>query len=191
VLEIEVKVRVPDLGPVRSRILTLGAVRIKERYHEMNVLYDFRDRALFKKRHALRLRTAGKKAFLTFKGEPRKSRKYKIREEYETEIKNPRHTRKILKALGFVEAFRYEKHREVFRKGTLTICLDETAAGLFIEFEGEREKIARFSQLLKIPKKDWIKLDYVQLSQNAGKEGSPSYSSSLPSPTSSTGKLSS
>jgi len=191
VLEIEVKVRVSALGPVRSQILALGAVEVKSPYHEMNVLYDFKNRALFKKRHALRLRTAGKKAFLTFKGEPRKSRKYKIREEFETEIRNPRHARKILKALGFVEIYRYEKRREVFKKGTLTICLDETAAGPFIEFEGEREKIARFSKLLKIPKKDWIKLNYIQLLQNAGKEGSPSYSSSLPSPTSSPGKLSS
>jgi len=187
VFEIEVKVLVADLKPIRDKLLAMGAVLVKEQHNEVNTLYDLRNRALYGKRQALRLRMAGKKAYLTFKGTPRKSRKYKVREEFETEVKNPRHLQKILKALGFVPVFRYEKLRTVLKKGPLKICLDETAAGNFIEFEGERQKIAQFSKRLRIPKKDWIKLDYIQLLQMAGKEGRAPYPSSFPSPAPSSG----
>ena len=190
-LEIEIKVRVPDLKPVRARLLELGAVLIRDRHHETNTLYDFRDGALYGKQQALRLRTIGRKAYLTFKGTPQKSRRFKVREEFETEVNNGRHLRLALKALGLVPVFSYEKRRTVLKKGRLKICLDETAAGCFIEFEGDREKIVRFTKLLKIPRNDWIKLDYVQLLKMAGKGGGNSYSSSLSPPMGSSGNSSS
>jgi adenylate cyclase class 2 len=191
VLEIEIKVRIPDLKPVRARLLELGAVLIRDRHHETNTLYDFRDGALYEKQQALRLRTIGRKAYLTFKGTPQKSRRFKVREEFETEVNNGRHLRLALKALGLVPVFSYEKRRTVLKKGRLKICLDETAAGCFIEFEGDREKIVRFAKLLKIPRKDWIKLDYVQLLKMAGKGGGNPYSSSLSPPMGSSGNSSS
>lgn len=168
-LEIEVKARVSDLAALRKRLLELGADLVRERHAEVNVLYDFRSRDLLANRQALRLRTSGKKAYLTFKGAPRKSRRFKVREEFETEVKRPEYLRKILKGLGLIPVFRYEKRRTVFRKGTLKICLDETGAGNFAEFEGEREKIVRFSKVLGVPRTDWIKQDYVQLLIEAGK----------------------
>lgn len=190
-LEIEIKVRVPDLKPVRVRLLELGAVLVRDRHHETNTLYDFRDGALCGKQQALRLRTIGRKAYLAFKGTPQKSRRFKVREEFETEVNNGRHLQLTLKALGLVPVFSYEKRRTVLKKGPLKICLDETAAGCFIEFEGDREKIVRFAKLLKIPRNDWIKLDYVQLLKMAGKGGGSPYSSSLSPPMGSAGKSSS
>jgi adenylate cyclase class 2 len=171
VLEIEVKVRVADIRLMHTKLLELGAGLLKERHRETNTLYDFRSRSLLAKCQALRVRSVGKKAYMTFKGTPQKSRKFKVREEFETEVKNAQHLKKILKSLGFAPVFSYEKLRTVYKKGNLRICLDETAAGNFLELEGEREKIARFLGLLKIPKKDWIKLDYIQLLQKAGKKG--------------------
>ena len=190
-IEIEVKVRVPDLKAFRAKLLEQGAVVIRERHHETNTLYDFRDGALRGKERALRLRTIGRRAYLTFKGTPQKSRRFKVREEIETEAKNGRSLRLILKALGLVPAFSYEKRRTVFKKGPLRICLDETAAGSFVEFEGDRAKIARFAKLLGIPRTEWIKLDYVQLLKKAGEEGAGLHSSSLSPPTGSSGKSSS
>lgn len=190
-LEIEVKVRIADPKAARTKLFAAGAVLFKDRYHEVNTLYDDRAGALRLKRCALRLRTAGKKTFLTYKGRPQKSRSYKVREEYETEVKHPKRLAKILKALGFIPVFRYEKSRALFKKKTLKICLDETAAGNFLEFEGEREDIARFSKTLGISKKEWITLDYIQLLLAAGKGEEPPYSSSLSSPTSSAGSSSS
>lgn len=162
-VEIEVKIRVDDIPTLQKKILSLKAQLDKERSYEKNTLFDFPSLSLFKKRQALRLRITGKKAYLTFKGSPEKSRKFKIRKEFETEVKNLGQMRKILKSLGLIPVFSYQKHRTVYRKKRLKICLDETEIGNFMELEGERNEIVQFTKALGIPKKEFIKLDYVQL----------------------------
>jgi len=162
-VEIEVKIRVNNLKNLGEKILELGAKLEKERFHEENTLYDFPSKMLYKKQHALRLRRMNKKFFLTFKGPPQKSRKFKIREEYETEVKNEKQFRKILKSLGLIPVFNYEKHRTIYRKKGLKISLDELSIGNFIELEGKREEIVKFANALGVSKKEFIKLDYIQL----------------------------
>ena len=162
-VEIEIKIKVDDIDSLKEKILNLNARLEKERYSEENTLFDFSDQSLYKKRQALRLRTACKKTFLTFKGPPEKSRKFKIRKEYETEVKNEKQIRKILKSLGFIPVFTYKKFRTVYRKKHLNICLDETSIGNFMELEGERNEIVKFTDELGISKKEFIKLDYIQL----------------------------
>jgi predicted adenylyl cyclase CyaB len=162
-VEIEVKVRIDDIKKIREKILGVGAKLEKERFFEENALYDFPAETLYKKQQALRLRRMNKKCFLTFKGSPQKSRKFKIREEYETEVKNEKQLKKILKSLGLVPVFAYEKQRTVYRKKSLKITLDEISIGNFIELEGQREDIVKFANALGISKKEYIKLDYVQL----------------------------
>jgi len=167
--EIEVKVKVDDLAALRKRLLELGAAVWKERHFEENTLYDFPDRRLSGRGEALRVRKVGRKAFLTFKGTPQKSRKFKIRTEYETEARNARDLIRIIQALGLSPVARYEKHRTELRKGTLSICLDETPIGTFVEFEGERETIARMARTLNMPKEAWIKKSYLTLLREAGR----------------------
>jgi len=162
-VEIEVKIRIIDIKNLGEKILQLGAKLEKERLYEENTLYDFPSKILYKKRQALRLRKMNKKSFLTFKGPPQKSRKFKIREEYETEVKNEKQLRKILKSLGFIPVFNYEKHRTVYRKKSLKISLDETSIGNFIELEGKRGEIVKFANALGVSKREFIKLDYIQL----------------------------
>jgi len=164
-VETEIKIRIKDLNLYKEKLLTLGAKLEKERSFEENTLYDFpsQSQSLYKKRQALRLRITGKKTFLTFKGAPQKSRKFKIREEYETEVKNKKQLKKILKSLGLIPVFNYQKYRTVLRKGHLIICLDETSVGNFMEMEGERHQIVKFATALGFTKKEYIKLDYVQL----------------------------
>ena len=162
-VEIEVKIRIIDIKNLGEKILQLGAKLEKERFYEENTLYDFPSKILYKKRQALRLRKMNKKSFLTFKGPPQKSRKFKIREEYETEVKNEKQLRKILKSLGFIPVFNYEKHRTVYRKKSLKISLDETSIGNFIELEGKRGEIVKFANALGVSKREFIKLDYIQL----------------------------
>jgi len=170
-VETEAKVRVSDPAELRKKILELGARLHRERYFEENGLYDFPGRVLFKDGRALRVRTIGKKAYLTFKGRPQKSRTFKIREEFETEVKSARELRKILASLGLKPTFAYQKHRTVFRKGPLKICLDELEIGNYLELEGPRHDIIRFAKSVGIPRKELIKRDYVQLIQEArGKE---------------------
>lgn len=169
-LEIEVKIKVDNLASLRQNLLTLGARLEKERYAEDNTLYDFRSGSLYQKRCALRLRLVGKKAFLAFKGTPLKSRRFKVREEFETEVRDEKQIKKILRALELFPVFSYRKHRTVFRTNRLKICLDETGAGNFCEFEGERSDIIKFAKKLGFSRADLIKLDYVQLLQRAEKK---------------------
>jgi adenylate cyclase class 2 len=164
-VEIEVKVRIKDPASVRQAILNSGAELEKERHPEENTLFDLPSRVLTEKRCALRLRRAGRKVFLTFKGAPQKSRRFKVRDEHETEVRNEKGTREILRALGFVAVFRYEKSRTTFRRGRLKVSLDETAAGVFLEFEGERSDIVRYARTLGFSSEDLIKQDYVEILQ--------------------------
>ncbi|MBN2246598.1 MAG: class IV adenylate cyclase [Candidatus Aminicenantes bacterium] len=162
-LEIEIKIKIDDLESAKNKILSAGASLFKNRYFEQNSLYDFPKRDLYIKNQALRLRKINKKTYLTFKGAERKSRKFKIREEFETEIKNERQIIKILKSLGLKTVCTYEKYRTVFAYKKLKICLDELSIGNFLEIEGQQSDIVRFANLLGYSKKDFIKSDYIQM----------------------------
>lgn len=162
-LEIEVKLKIDDVVGIKDKILSQGATLDKERHSQEDTFYDRPSMELRKKHHALRIRRIGKKTFLTFKGPEQKSRKFKIREEYETEVKNERNLRKILKSLGLQPVFQYTKFRTAYRKKRLIICVDETPVGNFLELEGPQSEIVKFVHMLNLSKKDFIKLDYVQL----------------------------
>lgn len=161
--EIEVKVEIKDIDKIKDKIVSLGAELIKNRHLEENTLYDYPTQLLYSQHQALRLRTVNKKTFLAFKDAPQKSRKFKIREEYQTEVKSAKDIKKILKKLGLVPAFRYKKYRSVYRINRLKICLDETSFGIFTELEGERKEIVKVANALGFSRKEFIKLDYIQL----------------------------
>jgi len=162
-IEIEVKIKIDDPEEIKERIVALNAEMDRDRHWEENTLYDFATKGLYKKHHALRVRKVNRKIFLTFKGATQKSRKFKIREEYETEVRNEKQLKKILKSLGLQPVFTYNKYRTVFRKKRLKICLDETSVGNYLELEGKQNEIVRFAEALHLSKKDFIKKDYIQL----------------------------
>ena len=162
-LEIEVKIRTQDPQNTHEKLLSQGASLTKSRYFEENILYDFPEKNLTKKNQALRLRSVGKRNILTYKGAPQKSRKFKIREEFETLVKDKKQTQKILSSLGFKQVFAYQKYRTEYRMKNLKICLDETKAGKFLEFEGKREDIVAFTKKIGYSKDDFIKTDYISL----------------------------
>jgi adenylate cyclase class 2 len=164
--EIEVKIRVNNFEKLEQKLTVLGAELIKGRHWEENTLYDFPSKSLFSQKRALRLRLENKKAYLTYKGPPQKSRKFKIREEFETEVKKGKQTKKILKELGLIPTFQYKKHRTIYRLKKCKICLDETSIGNFVELEGEQSQIVRIATSLGFQKKEFIKLDYIQMIKN-------------------------
>lgn len=168
--EIEVKIRIDDPKAAREKILGLGAAVSRERHLEQNVLYDFDPPVLRPKGQALRLRQAGRRAALTFKGQRQKSRSFKIREESETQVRDPKETKRILKGLGLREVFAYAKHRTVLRKSRLTITIDETAVGNFLELEGERHEITRFARALGYSRADFLTLSYVEMIRDREKQ---------------------
>lgn len=166
-LEIEVKIKVQDLEGTRDKLESLGAQLFKSRYYEENIMYDYAEQTLYSKQHALRLRTIQKKSFLTFKGPKQQSRKFKIRPEFETEVKNNKHMKKILQALGLIPVFQYKKHRTVYKHKQLTICLDETPVGNYMELEGERSDIVKMASALGFSKDEFLKTDYIELMKKA------------------------
>jgi adenylate cyclase class 2 len=174
-LEIEVKVRTDDLQAVREKLAGRGAQVLQERHREENTLYDFRSGELTRRKQALRLRKQGRRSVLTFKGAPHPSRRFKVRQEFETEVRDNKEARRILKALGLVPIFDYVKHRTVLRIGRVRVCLDETAVGNFLEIEGERNRITALLKSLGIPGRAMIKRDYVEMLIEAGraKAGGP------------------
>jgi adenylate cyclase class 2 len=113
-------------------------------------------------------------ALLTFKGpgrrkEPGKFRgagRYKIREEREIRVADEAALARILGALGLRPSFRYEKYRSTYRLPRLsgvTLELDETPIGDFLEAEGSRAAIDRSAALLGYQPADYITKSYGQL----------------------------
>jgi adenylate cyclase class 2 len=163
VMEVEVKLKVKSREEMRERILGLGAVPAAPRVFEDNFLLDTASRDLQAAGCAVRVRIAGAKAVLTYKGKPVPEQAYKVREEIQTEIKDGQAALDILRRLGFSVTFRYQKYREKFRLGDLEIVLDETALGDFIELEGKPADIDEASRRLGYAPADYITMSYLGL----------------------------
>jgi adenylate cyclase class 2 len=65
----------------------------------------------------------------------------KLREELETVVGDGLLLLHVLEELGFHVWFRYEKYREEFAHEDVTIAIDETPVGTFVEIEGGEEGI--------------------------------------------------
>ena len=141
--ETEVKIPVPDFELLRARLRESGAVETRAVHDEDNTLYDDAAGRLSGAGWALRLRIAGGRGILTFKGEARFQGDLKIREERETGVEEPEAMRAILARLGFVPRFRYQKRRQELQLLGCTVCLDETPIGCFVEVEGGADDIRK------------------------------------------------
>jgi predicted adenylyl cyclase CyaB len=168
--EIEVKLKIINRRQTKRRLKAAGFTVTTPRVHERNVLYDFPDRFLTKGKCALRLRSAGGQHWLTFKGNPDPSGRYKVREEIETAVADAEQLKGILSALRLQPVFSYEKHRTTYsskpppRRGKApTVSFDETAAGDYMELEGPRRWIDRVASQLGFGKSDYITASYVTL----------------------------
>lgn len=161
--EVEIKIRIPGVDVIAAKLRELGATQVKARAGEENSLYDFPSGDLRRRGEALRIRIVGKKCFLTFKGQPQRSRRFKVREEYETEVRSASALRKILRSLGLRTAVRYDKVRTVYRLGHVTVCLDELSIGHFMELEGKRSDIVKSARALGYGSEAFIKSDYLEL----------------------------
>ena len=135
-LERELKFPCPDLDELRQRLGELDAERVAPPSLEENLVLD-RGGELEARGCLLRLRMDGHGARLTFKGPASYERETKIRVEHETAATDPKAPLRILENLGFEEVRRYQKHREEWALGNVTIALDHTPIGEFAEFEGD------------------------------------------------------
>lgn len=150
--ETEIKLALRSAASARRVLRRLKFRILARRSFEENTLYDTAARTLRRRGVMLRLRSVNGRHWLTFKGPAIRSRRYKVREEWETELASPSAAREILAALGFEPVFRYEKFRTVYagrgrwRGGE--VMLDETPIGAFLELEGRRAWIRRLARAL-------------------------------------------
>lgn len=139
-LEIEIKYFLEKPGPVRDRIISMGAHSLG-RCFETNIRFEDETHRLIKQKSLLRLRR-DRKTTLTFKSESSETdHEFKVLKEYEVEVDDFEKMYLLLESLGFQKAQVYEKWRETFRIGGSTLCIDEMPFGPFLEIEGNRSDI--------------------------------------------------
>jgi predicted adenylyl cyclase CyaB len=134
--EREIKFPGAELEKLRERLLDLEAERVGPPAFEDNWILD-RGSELLDSGRILRLRTDGGRARLTFKGPMRLEGNVKVREEREVEISGSDEAMALFENLGYQVVRRYQKVREEWHLGGVTIALDHTPIGDFAEFEGD------------------------------------------------------
>ncbi len=142
-IERELKFSRVELDKLRQRLIALEAERARASALEDNWVFD-RDGELRDKECVLRLRKDGHGARLTYKGPVQLEGNVRVRAEHETGVGAPDALVKLFGDLGYSVARRYQKYREDWQIGGVTISLDHTPIGDFAEFEGEgAETIAK------------------------------------------------
>ena len=134
-LEVELKVQVPSLDPIRAQLLSLGA-EARGRVHEHDIYYNAPHRDFGSTDEALRVRYTGDNAVLTYKGAKVPAFGLKAREELNTALEHGEVFETVLQRLGFARAAEVDKWRENFRYNGAAISLDEVdELGTFVEIE--------------------------------------------------------
>jgi adenylate cyclase class 2 len=168
--ETEIKLAARDCKQLRKNLSKLGFKVVRPRHFESNYLFDFHDLRLRKARSLLRLRSAAGEEWLTFKGPPLSTRRYKSRREIETRVEDGVLFCEILKSLGLKRVFTYEKFRTTYSsagkidfKELPQIAYDETPIGTYLELEGPEEWIDEVATGLGYERKDYITCSYLTL----------------------------
>jgi adenylate cyclase, class 2 len=160
--EIEIKFRVDSLSRLNRRLRQARFRLATKRTHEMNTLYDLRGNPLRKRGELLRLRKYGTDWLLTHKAKGSEGR-HKVRIETETKVADGTKMDGILRALGFMPTFRYEKFRAEWEDSHGHVVVDETPIGNFGEIEGPPRWIDRTARLLGLKPEDYVTDTYATL----------------------------
>lgn len=153
-LEIEIKVRVQDIGAIRNRLLEYGGA-LTETLTEHDMYYNAPHRDFGVTDEALRLRQAGGRSTVTYKGPKSTILGSKVREELNLEIADPDTFEQIVTSLGFIRVAAVRKNREYYQCDGFTISLDQVEGlGNFVEIElitenNAEEAAARVDQMAK------------------------------------------
>lgn len=163
-VENEIKLRIPDAATARRLLEEHGFHIDKERIFEANQVYDTPACHLRSRGVLLRLRQAGDRNVVTFKGVAQPGR-HKSRPETEVTVSDFAGFDAILRGLGYEPRFRYEKYRTEFvrdgEQGTVTV--DETPIGCFMELEGDAEWVDRTAKTLGFYESEYLTSSYSEL----------------------------
>jgi adenylate cyclase, class 2 len=158
-LEREIKLCFRDAQEARQAILATGATPLRGRRLQEDYLLDTHDDLLRQRRCVLRVRLESGKTLLTFKG-PVQNSPMKLREELETVVGDGLLLMHVLEELGFHVWFRYEKYREEFAHEDVTVAIDETPVGTFVEIEGGEQGIRQMAEALARKPADYLTDSY-------------------------------
>jgi adenylate cyclase class 2 len=168
-VEIEAKMKVPDLTGVRARLASTGAKRVGS-YLERNTFFDTEDRSLLAADEGLRVRSSTDRdtgitiCTMTHKG-PRQHGQLKSREETEMVVGDEADGLAMLTVLGFDRVLSFEKRRESWSLGGCKVELDELPhLGTFVEIEGPKdETVMRVRELLGLADRPMNKASYIAM----------------------------
>ncbi len=134
-LEIELKVQVPDLVPVRERLLKIGA-QMTEKTGEHDIYYNAPHRDFAITDEALRVRYSNDRTIITYKGARRRDLVFKAREELNVIVDEGLAFEQLLDRIGFRKTAVVDKVREYYSYDNTSIALDDVAGlGSFVEIE--------------------------------------------------------
>jgi adenylate cyclase class 2 len=145
-VESELKIPVADLEQVRASLQRARAVLARTMAREINLLLDTDDDRLRTAGCVLRLRRHGGRKTLTFKGPVSYRGAIKERPEHE-----------------FSVFMRYEKDREEWLLDDVSVVLDRTPMGSFVEVEGPPKKLAEIVDLLGLKIDSAVRGSYTSL----------------------------
>lgn len=165
--EVEIKLPFPSAADAIDRLESVGARRVSERELEDNVLYDLPSDALRGTGRLLRLRSAGGRSVLTFKGPVPGEHRHKVRVEHETAVSDADATARLLSGLDYVPRYRYQKYRTTFEVEGIEASVDETPIGCWVELEGRPEAIDRVAGRLGFTPDRYVLATYRQLHEEA------------------------
>ena len=161
-LEREIKLRFASVEEARAAIIAAGCTPLLGRRLQGDALLDTDDEELRRRRCVLRVRVENGKSRVTFKG-PVQPSKMKLREEHETLVGDGAVLLKIFEELGLHIWFRYEKYREEFSHEDVTVAIDETPVGVFVEIEGGEQGIEAMAAALGRTPADYLVDSYRSL----------------------------
>jgi adenylate cyclase class 2 len=163
-IETEIKLRVASLAKTRRMFRNAGYEVRAPRVFEQNLVLDDAKSSLRTGGLLLRVRSAGSIVTCTLKKKELAGR-HKSREEREFQSSSLTETLAVFDALGYREAFRYEKYRTEFARdgegGHVT--LDETPMGAFMELEGKAPWIDRTAKAFGFTLADYVTDSYALL----------------------------
>ncbi|HJK02568.1 MAG TPA: class IV adenylate cyclase [Methanocorpusculum sp.] len=143
-LEIEIKVKVPALAPLRENLKKNGSPLIAEQ-DEYDIYYNAPHKDLSVTDEAFRLRFTRNQIFgksipptVTYKGPKIDCNGLKAREEIIVDISSGEQFAAILEKLNFKKTAEVVKHREIYQCKKTIVTLDTVAeVGTFAEIEAD------------------------------------------------------
>lgn len=160
--ETEIKFEIEDVNALEASLREIGFRQKTKSTLEVNTLYDLPSGELRAKAEVLRVRRYGDIWKITHKTKGSAAR-HKVRAESETKVDDGEQMDAILRALGFLPTFVYEKYRSEWSDGKGEVVVDRTPIGNIGEIEGEPDWIDRIADRLEISEESYITKSYVGL----------------------------